>query len=472
MSIDTSKIKSAELEPIFDEITPSVIMDAAGNKIPIVVAVVPGAENSLTGFQSGGTLESQDVESQDDSSITQAPNPPLFRDASGKKLPLIALVGFDSDKNLVAPSIGTGSPGPEGPAGPQGPQGVQGPQGDTGVVTASDPLQYNPSTKTVSINLAALDVVNATSRYVATNGSDGTGTGSAEKPFASVQKAVDSLASVSGHAAVYIMPGAYSGTTTITRNRTHLIGLGAENSNVNSVSIGPVVFNVSSATGGVNNDNSSICNILMNGTASAPSLYYTGSALMSLYLVNSYCYQSHSGQSALKMDITAPVGDARLYLFSSILNSPASVESAILLHITGGVLWQAVDSQLYSASTDSDARVVKLENSCKIVTADRISVSGSGMYAIEAVGSSCSLAISNSLIQQTAPNSSGVNLYPGVTFTCIQNVFDVPAGTGRCVDGSLGAVLVHSLNTFIYNNKFASAMGPGVVPLSTTPSLA
>lgn len=126
MSIDLSKIKSAENEPIFDEIAPSTIEDSYGNKIPVLIAVIPGVGNELKSFQSDGVLELTDIEPQENSSITKAPNPPLFKEASGKKLPIVALVGFDSSKNLIAPDAYAGPQGPQGPQGVQGPQGIQG----------------------------------------------------------------------------------------------------------------------------------------------------------------------------------------------------------------------------------------------------------------------------------------------------------------------------------------------------------
>ena len=422
MPIDPSKIKSAETNLILDEVTPSFIEDAQGNKIPVVVAVIPGEANQLNAFQSNGTLSTNDIEFQEDSLITDAPNPPLFKDATGKKLPIMALVGFDSSKNLVAP--------------------------------AAESVSLRPQQ----------------TAYVAKSGSDSTGTGSFSKPFASVQAAVDSLSTVTDHAAVYIMPGNYSGTTTITRNRTHLIGLGSPRSNVNSVSIGPVVFNVSSATSSVNNDNSSICNVLINGSASEHALRFTGSALVSLYLVNTYCYSNHAGKSGVYMDNTA-AGGSRLYLFDSILNSSANATSSVSLHVVSGLVWQAVDTQIFNSSTSAGSRAIKLEGSSKMITGDRLSISGAGDFAVEVAGSTSTMALSNSLIEQVTANASGVLLAAGAQLTAVQNMFNVPSGTGRCVNGSLGSVLVHSLNTFAANNRFASAMGPGVVSLSTTPTL-
>ena len=569
MSIDPNKIKSAQSSLILDEISPSTIQDAQGNEIPVVVAVVPGEANQLKAFQSNGTLSTNDIEFQEDSSITEAPNPPLFKDASGKKLPIIALVGFDSSKNIVAPDLsGSGIVGPAGPVGPQGPQGEPGPvgpqgevgpkgdqgipgevgpsgpsgpvgpqgdigpvgpqgnsgppgpqgpvgavgpqglqgipgevgpigpagpqgiqgeigpigpsgpqgeigpqgvQGEPGVVTATFPLVYSGETQTVSLNQSVFRPQQTV--YVAMSGSDSTGNGSFSSPYASVQAAVDALSGATDHAVVYIMPGNYAGTTTITRNRTHLVGLGSPRSNVNSVSIGPVVFNVSSASASVNNDNSSICNILVNGSSSEHALRYTGSALMSLYLVNTYCYNNHPGKSALYMDIAA-TGDSRLYLFDSILMNSANTDAAAVLHVVSGLVWQAVDTQIFNSSISAASRAVKLEGSSKVITGDRLSLSAKGDYVVEVAGSSSTMALSNSLVEQVTANASGILLAAGAQLTAVQNMFNVPSGTGRCVNGSLGAVLAHSLNTFAANNKFASAMGPGVVALSSTPTLA
>jgi hypothetical protein len=98
-------------------------------------------------------------------------------------------------------------------------------------------------------------------------------------------------------------------------------------------------------------------------------------------------------------------------------------------------------------------------------------VTGGSM--LTASGSS-QLNVSNCYIEPSAANGNGFVLSGTAQLTIVQNLFRVPAGTGRCVDGVLGNVVVHALNVFAptYNNKFQTAIGAGLVAASTTPTIA
>lgn len=349
-------------------------------------------------------------------------------------------------------------------------------------ITATSPIVYNPISGNISLNfggtssqyirgdgsvenLSTIVPVAARAMYVADNGNDTTGNGSSSKPFATVQKAVDSLP-VGGHAVVYIMPGNYAGKITITRTKTHLIGLGSTNANVNSVQIGPVEYNISGATAGVNNENSSICNVLISGTAGEHCVNFLGSEAVSVYLVNTYAFTNEPGQSGVYMNNSA----SRIYLFNSILNASASTGTSITLHVVAGSVWQTIDTQIYNASTNTAARAIKLEGSSAMVTADRLNISGKGQYVIELSGATSVANLSSSYVEQVTANASGINLAAGSQLVSVRNAFNVPAGTGLCVNGSLGAALIHAQSVFFANTKFASAMGPGVIALATTPT--
>ena len=74
--------------------------------------------------------------------------------------------GIQGPQGPTGPTGATGSTGPAGPTGPTGPQGIQGIQGDSGVAYATAPLNYDPATKTVSIQ--------TTPSFTSVTGTDGT----------------------------------------------------------------------------------------------------------------------------------------------------------------------------------------------------------------------------------------------------------------------------------------------------------
>jgi len=78
----------------------------------------------------------------------------------------------------------------------------------------------------------------AADAHVAVDGSDVTGTGAIDSPFASVQKAVDT-ASATGGGNVYVGPGTFTGGVTL-RNGVSLYGAGASETTL-TVTSGTVV---------------------------------------------------------------------------------------------------------------------------------------------------------------------------------------------------------------------------------------
>ena len=56
--------------------------------------------------------------------------------------------------NIKGPQGETGATGSQGPQGPKGETGDTGPQGPSGVATVSKPLNYNASTKAITIDMA------------------------------------------------------------------------------------------------------------------------------------------------------------------------------------------------------------------------------------------------------------------------------------------------------------------------------
>jgi hypothetical protein len=65
---------------------------------------------------------------------------------------------------------------------------------------------------------------------------------------------------------------------------------------------------------------------------------------------------------------------------------------------------------------------------------------------------------------------NGISVSPGATCVVSQCFFNVAAGAGYAVEGSLGSVVIHALNAFIpgTNTKLNPAIGAGSIAMATS----
>ena len=286
--------------------------------------------------------------------------------------------------------------------------------------------------------------------------------GSSAFPFATISAALSHIdaSGVAGEGyVVEVAAGNYaSEAVTITRPKIHLKGPQVASNQIGFAKIGAVTVNFATSAGSAPTTEATISGFLFT-PASGDCLTVSGSVACTVNLVACNLYNETA------KCVTVTNANARLKTirceFQNGLSSQATVAFA-------GNWLDMRNSNVYPGTGPAVAQTVGL------VALDSCVLQGvTGGSMLTASGTS-QMNVSNCLIESSAANGNGVVLSNTAQLTIIQNVFRVPSGTGRCVDGVLGNLVVHALNVFAptYNNKFQTAIGAGLVPASTTPTLA
>jgi hypothetical protein len=287
--------------------------------------------------------------------------------------------------------------------------------------------------------------------------------GSASFPFATVGAAVAHVESEGVAGAGYVIevaPGNYASEhVTITRPRIHLKGPHVSQAQIGYARMGRVTVNFATSAGSAPTTEATISGFVFV-PASGDCLTVGGSIPCTVSMVSCLLY-GEAGQRA----VNVTNNDARLKATRCEFQNGASALPTVAFN---GNWLDMRNCNLYPGSAQAVAQaggLVQLD-SCVLQGA-------TGGSMVTASGTSVA-NYSNCYIEPTAANSNGFVLSNTAQLTIVQNFFRVPAGSGRCVDGVLGNVVVHALNVFAptYNNKFQSAIGAGLVPASTTPTLA
>jgi hypothetical protein len=287
--------------------------------------------------------------------------------------------------------------------------------------------------------------------HVAKNGNNSGSTGKPYQPFLTIAGAVSYVETTftSGESVVIcVHPGSYSESITITRPRTHLIGIQSTNAVITE--IGSVTLAPTSVVGGVYNSSFSIQNILLGAVSGSNSaLTLAGTAECSLHLRNVYLYADDAGQKCCVVTNTS-ANRSRLYFNDVIANNQLC--GAIALDFSNSIA-QIKNATVYSGTAIS----LKLSNSASALAAF-CSFETSGSLSID-VGAT-TLTLGSSTITASGSNASGVNIAAGGTYTTFQNFYNVVSGTGYAISGATGAVVTHALNAFAYgsNNKYKNVL--------------
>jgi hypothetical protein len=285
--------------------------------------------------------------------------------------------------------------------------------------------------------------------------------GSKGQPFKTVTAAiayVEANAPVDEGYEIHVAAGDYGAeNVTLSRPQVHLRGSHVNNDQSMFCKIGRITVACDEDMGGVYNSQFALSGFLVSSSGNC--IVVDGSVACQVLMSDLYAY-SGSGKALHVPQASARVRAARC-TFSATTSASDCIDFA-------GNYLDIRNSNIYAGSAKAVAA------SAGTVALDTCLVEGvTGGVAVSASGSSAFNA-SNCLIRPSAANSSGFVLSNTAQLTIIQNVFAVPAGTGFCVNGVLGNVVVHALNVFLptYNNKYASVIGAGLIPASTTPTLA
>lgn len=299
--------------------------------------------------------------------------------------------------------------------------------------------------------------------HVAKNGNNAGSTGKPYQPFSTIAAAVSYVETTftGGESVViYVHPGSYSESITITRPRTHLIGIQSTNAVI--AEIGSVTLAPATVVGGVYNSSFSIENILLGAVSgSAAALTVAGTAECSLHLRNVYLYADDAGQKCLVITNTS-ANKSRLYFNDLIANNQLC--SATALDFSNCV-FQIKNTTVYSGT----ATCIKLSSTASGLAAFSL-LETSGVLAID-VGAT-TFTLGSSTITASGSNASGVSVAAGGTYTTVQNFYNVASGTGYAITGAAGGVVTHAMNAFAYgtNNKYKNVLYLVAHPTTMTAS--
>jgi hypothetical protein len=317
---------------------------------------------------------------------------------------------------------------------------------------------------------------NAQTLVVDVDGNNSTGDGSANKPYATIQAAVDAAAAnyTSGeHVMIQVMPGNYAGNVTITRPRTHVIGFGDGVTKLVRNS-GNITINQTAAAVGVSEDIYTFANMLLVA-GSGDIFTLAGTARYSFFARNVYCYSDTASARCLNVTNTSTGGIKVDYRDGLLQNENSTVPVVDFNNTYFGIFQR---NTVYAGASEA----MKITTSSVFVTlSDLQTVSGTDLISvvsgfgtqfnpISAPTGSVALSIGNSLLSSAATNGNGINIALGATASAAINAFSVRAGTGFAVKGVAGSFFINGQNVMVpgTNVKVSTAMGAGNIPYTTS----
>lgn len=303
-----------------------------------------------------------------------------------------------------------------------------------------------------------------TSEYhVAKNGNDATATGSISKPYATISAAIAAASAaypaVSNNTQkviIYVHPGRYNENVNLSRPNTSLVGVTLGDSD--SVWIGGTVTCAPSVSSdGLYNSITCIERMIITPTNGSDGLVINPSAPNSFWVRQVRVWLGSSANTACK------VQGGRVRLLDSVFQTESGTGPALTL--ASGVQAEVGDCKLYAGTGAA------LE-SAATVQLDSIAASSSGNTIFSITGGV--FYSSHLSLQNVTSGKDGITLSSGAQATVVQSFFNVAGTAGFAVKGVLGAAYIHAYNSFVpgTSNKVSSAMGPGVVALTTTHTLA
>ena len=286
--------------------------------------------------------------------------------------------------------------------------------------------------------------------------------GSSAFPFATISAALSYIdaSGVAGEGyVVEVAAGNYAAeAVTITRPQIHLKGPHATSNQIAFARLGSVTVNFASSAGSAPTTEATISGFVFV-PASGDCLTVSGSIGCTVSLVACNLYNETA------KCVFVANANARLRVIRCEFQNGLSTQATVAF---AGNWLDVRNCNIYPGTGQAIAQTAG------VVTLDSCALQGVTDGSMLTASGTSQMNVSNCLIESSAANGNGVVLSNTAQLTIIQNVFRVPSGTGRCVDGVLGNLVVHALNVFAptYNNKFQTAIGAGLVPASTTPTLA
>jgi hypothetical protein len=319
----------------------------------------------------------------------------------------------------------------------------------------------SPSDLTTALNAALAPMADPKVLHVSKVTHSFTADGSPNKPFNTIQAAHNWAATNvnenAGGVVLLVHPGVYSENVTITRAKTHIRGLFGPQ--VVTAIAGNVVVNLTNSLGNWTNNRVSIEDIQITSASTGALVALSGANPIGFYMNRVKLFSSTAGQTLFLTNNTVGAGVRFEIDHCDIQTSSNAIAFDIANAAAGSVIRRTI-------SETNTAAAMRFRSGSMAMEDTQIGTTGSQVAIQVDAGT---LTLQRDTIYNTFANGDGLSLLGGTTSLGF-SVINVPAGTGFAVRGVSGAVFAHATNVYQTNNKVSSAMGAGLVALTTTVS--
>jgi hypothetical protein len=329
-----------------------------------------------------------------------------------------------------------------------------------------DDLNNKPSFETASILI------------VDPLGNDSIADGTITKPYATIQAAHDYAAaniSTLSDVVIQINPGYYSENVTLTRVKTHLLGMNSGETKTTRIN-GTLTINSNSIFNDVYTDNFTVENLIIGSTDVTGNIVtLAGSTQYSFIARDTIIYASTSGSQGI---VTTNTSNDGIYIDMSdcTVQTAGSASNAIDLN---NVFSSILNNCIVLSGTGFAARVVnsnliatntsfRTNSGSKVV--DVVSGFGTQFNPITAPTGSVGFIASNCSFQNSVPNNDGIDITAAATALISRGSFVIVNGTGFAIKGVAGSFFINGDNLIFpgMNVKVSSTIGAGNIPLTTS----
>lgn len=313
--------------------------------------------------------------------------------------------------------------------------------------------------------------------YVDGNRTDSyTADGTIIRPFKTIQDAVDYAETLDRYAMEPIAPSeivgkktikgvvinilsyAYYGDVVLSRPGVHLRGTIGEPNSYLFCKMGKLTINSTYDAIDPFSNQYTISNIVLtNGNNTGDCLTIAGDVDCRVALAS--CMLNANNPSPYRCLNITHTGNPKIFCNNVNFNNPNANTTSIESTSNGWLDIQ--NSTIYSG----DANAIVFSGAT--LTVNNVTIQAAGSEIINASGSG-TLSIGNSTLSSSKANATGIALQNTVVCNAVQNVFNIPSGTGYAVNGVLGTVFVHAFNAFApgSNNKIKNTVA--AVPFTTS----
>lgn len=260
--------------------------------------------------------------------------------------------------------------------------------------------------------------------HVSKSGND-SGNGSQERPYLTIQAAIDAInaSSVPNSQTIniYVHPGNYTEPITLSRPNIGLIGVSSGTSNTCRLSCN-IIINGSIDAGGSFNTIYNIENFLILGTISGNIIEYIGNVGGYLYLSKCKIYTSRIGQKLLVFSNT---GDIKVKIKECEFSSTTSTINAACISTSNGC---RITGYMLNSFIYGNTATALILGSSSVLTILDSTIDAASDNLIELSGTAGAF-FKNCLLTNSKLNSNGIVLSQAAQLSLTYTTINIPTGS-------------------------------------------